>query len=56
MAEGYDETNCFIEPQGYNLITELAHNFVEEILDSYRNKKRDISVGDIRRAIALKFP
>lgn len=22
VAKGYDEANCFIEPQGYNLITE----------------------------------
>jgi hypothetical protein len=40
VDEGLDEGNCFIEPQGYQIIIELAHNFVEEILDTYKYKKK----------------
>jgi hypothetical protein len=56
VDEGYDESNCFIEPQGYQVIIELAHNFVEEILDTYKHKKKELTVNDIKRAVGLKFP
>lgn len=54
--EGLNEDNCFIEPQGYNLISEIAQNFVEEILDTYKHKKKELLPSDIKRAISLKFP
>lgn len=29
---------------------------MEEILDLYKHKKKDLSVNDIKRAVSLKFP
>jgi hypothetical protein len=56
MEEGYDESSCFMEAQGYQMIVEVAHNFVEEILDTFKHKKKEISVTDVKEAASLKFP
>ena len=34
----------------------MGNQFIEEILDTYHHKKKDINLADIRSAISLKFP
>lgn len=38
------------------LLKELSRNFVEEIFDTYRYKKRELYPKDIKRAVIMKFP
>ena len=51
-----DNKNVYLEPGVSDIMIELAQNFVEETLDLYRYKKRELNVDDIRKSIALKFP
>lgn len=51
-----ENKNVFLEPGVSDILLEMAHGFVEETLDTYKHKKRELSVEDIKKSIAMKFP
>ena len=53
---GFNDDNMFLDTEPLNLLQELGRNFVEELFDTFRYKKRELVPGDIKKAVAIKFP
>lgn len=46
----------FVEESAYLLLEEMGNHFVEEVLDTYKYKKKELTLKDIESAVYMKFP